>query len=370
MTRFLNSIDSWLGSIFESIKSAAHVQTDQLACYRVVFGALLLSYFMPSWSWLADTPPAMFKPYFFSFANLTDSHLPNLAYKSADILAILFTLMITLGIRARVALYGMFILSSVFYSYYYSFGKIDHHTTILIFTYLILAQTNSGTRFALIKDKEVSIAKQDSAIALLAIIICFGFFSAGLPKLLKWVDFDLNSIGFLSWFYPSYFLEKNQMFLAPYVFQIPTIVLECMDYIAAIFEVSGFFFLIKGKKQWLFFLTTACVFHLANLLLLNIDFSLNLLAYAIFIAAPIIFGIFQKHKLNLLKYKIAVFAFFIVIAFIRLLCLFLDISWAFSNYDAVNIVVKNYINLIIWVFAILSGYIIIKQKRGPTITSC
>lgn len=370
MILFLNSIDNWLASVFESVKSSTHVETNHLAIYRVVFGALLLCYFLPSWSWLANTPPAFFKPYFFSFANLAENHLPNLVYRSADILAILFILMITLGIRAKAAFYGMFALSAVFYSYSYSFGKIDHHTTILSFSYLIFAQTNSGTKFALFKDKENSITTQNKAIALLGILICFGFFSAGLPKVLKWIDFDLNSSGILSWFYPAYFLEKNQMFLASYVFHIPALLLECMDYLASIFEVSGFFFLLKGKKYWVFFLTTACVFHLANLLMLNIDFTLNLSAYGMFITAPIFFSILQKYHANLLNYKFAIIVFFISIAIFRIFLLVFDMSWMFSNYDAINIVVKNYINLFFWIFAILCGCIIMRTTKGPTITSC
>lgn len=363
MIQFLNSIDSWLGTLFEAIKSATYVKTDHLAYYRVVFGILLLCYFLPSWSWLADTPPALFTPYFFSFANLTDNHLPNLVYFIADILAILFILMITLGIRAKVAFYGMFVLSSICYSYYYSFGKIDHHTTILIFTYLIFARTNAGTKFALFKDAKIATATQNNAIALLAIFICFGFFSAGFPKLLKWIDFDLNSSGILTWFYPSYFLEKNQMFLAPYVFKLPAILLECMDYVAAIFEISGLFFLLKGKKYWVFFLSTACVFHLANLLLLNIDFSLNLLAYGIFISAPILYEIFQKYHTFFLKYKNFIIAFLSAIALVRLLFIISDISWMFSSYDSVNFILKNYINLLLWVFAILCGYLILISKK-------
>lgn len=367
MIRFLNSIDSWLGSVFESIKSATYIKTDHLAMYRLVFGALLLCYFLPSWSWLADTPSAFFTPYFFSLANLTENHLPNWAYRSADVLAIVFTLMIALGIRAKVAFYGMFVLSSVFYSYYYSFGKIDHHTTILIFTYLMLAQTNSGTKIALFKDKKISTNTQNIAIALLAILICFGFFSAGLPKLLKWIDFDLNSSGILFWFYFSYFLEDHQMFLAPSVFHIPAVLLECLDYTAAIFEVSGFFFLLKGKKTWVFYLTIACVFHLANLLFLNIDFSLNLLAYGVFIAAPVLYNVFQKYQTPILKYKVMIIVFFIAIALIRLLLYVLDISWMFSNYDSVNFVVKNYINLFLWIFGIIGGYAILRRHKSSNL---
>ena len=36
-------------------------------------------------------------------------------------------------------------------------------------------------------------------IALMALLVAFGFFSAGLPKALKWIDFDLSTSGVRSW---------------------------------------------------------------------------------------------------------------------------------------------------------------------------
>ena len=209
------------------------------------FGLLLLLYFLPSWAWIGAIPPAFFDPNILSLSNLSNGYLPGFIYKIADITGIVLGVMITLGIRTRIALIFMFTLCTFFYSYTYSLGKIDHDTSFLIFTFLILAFTNSGSHKALLKDKKVSIKTQSLAISILAIMICFGFFTSGISKFINWIDFDLSTSGFLFWFNNGYFLENSNMFLAPYVFDIPILVLEFMDYFAAIFEISAFIFLLN-----------------------------------------------------------------------------------------------------------------------------
>lgn len=39
----------------------------------------------------------------------------------------------------------------------------------------------------------------------LGILIAFGFLTAGWAKAFSWIDFDLTTSGFLSWFYSGYF---------------------------------------------------------------------------------------------------------------------------------------------------------------------
>jgi len=312
-------------------------------------------------------PPAFFNPFVFSLANLSDGHLPSYMYILADSLAILFSLFIVIGLYTRFALFGMFMLNSIFYSYYYSFGKIDHHTTILIFAFLTLAFTNMGTIMAMRKDKSLSMETQKNALAILAIIVCFGFFSGGFPKLLKWVDFDLNTSGFLFWFYPGYLLSHNQAFLSSYVFQIPSFLLECMDYAAALFETSAFIFLFRGKRSWLIYLMLACIFHLANQLILNIDFTLNVLTYGVFLVAPIIHLTIQKTK-SFIRPLFAI-GLVILIAIAKLIFVLIDESFQFLNYDSIDTSIKNWINLIIWIFTIACSLHIIQKLKQLTIKS-
>ncbi|MCO4822649.1 MAG: hypothetical protein KC469_11310 [Flavobacteriaceae bacterium] len=344
------------------IEASTNVSKNSLPYFRVIFGSLMLLYFLPSWSWINDIPPAFFDPQVVSLAYLFNGILPDFFYISADITVIVLFVLIILGIRTRIALITMFILSAFFYSFTYSFGKIDHNTSFLIFTYLVLAFTNSGTDLAILKDKKLSKKTESLALILLSLIICFGFFSAGISKFIRWIDFDLSTSGFLSWFNTGYFLGDSEMLLAPYVFNIPVFILEILDYITPLFELSAVMFLLNGKKSWFIFLLIACIFHISTLLLLNIDFTLNILTYSIFLLTPLFNRCnFQSKKYHL---RIRIFVYFILlIALIKIALVIIDEQVPFSNFLSISQNTTNYINLFLWIMTIgLSSYILKNPK--------
>ncbi|WP_394749082.1 hypothetical protein [Spongiimicrobium salis] len=366
MTPFLDSIEAFLKRIFERIEQATAVSTEQLACFRVFFGLLMLVYFLPSWSWLNDVPPAFFNPRIFSFAYLTDGYLPDIIYLLCDILAIILLVCITLGIFTRKALLAMFVLSSILFSYALSFGKIDHYTNLFLIAYPALAFTNSGTRFALKKDKELSSATQARVLALLGIAIAFGFFTAGIPKLLYWVDFDLSSSGFLFWFYGVFLKDQHQYLLSPYVFKLPYYVFEAMDYLAAIFEVVGFFFLYKGRKFWRMYLTIACTFHFLNLLTLNYGFTLNSLCFGIFIVAPVLALLYRKYNSFLQQYANYFILTILGIALLKtVFLLWNNTGFRYHGYGPL-LHLEHMVDLFLWSLTIFCGVYLLRSKSKST----
>ncbi|MGI9551688.1 MAG: hypothetical protein ACR2MT_10840, partial [Aurantibacter sp.] len=166
----MNSIEVILGRFFRRVEMATYVSTAQLACFRIFFGALMLLYFLPSWSWLKNVPPAFFNPGILSFAYLTDNFLPSFVYVSLDITVVILLLFITLGVHTRKCLLLMYVISGILFSYSFSLGKIDHYTNLFLFTYPVLAFTNSGTRFALIRDKLLRQGIQERSLAAFGII--------------------------------------------------------------------------------------------------------------------------------------------------------------------------------------------------------
>ena len=363
MKRFFYFTNRTSEVFLNRVLRSSYVSNSELSAYRMLFGFLLLIYFLPSWTWLKDTPPAFFDPHILSFAYLTDNHLPPVFYKGADILMILFLVMVTIGVWSRAALIGIFVLCSIFYSYAYSYGKIDHHTSILIFTFFLLAFTNCGSRFALMKDKTVPDSVQRVALGIVSIVICFGFFSAGITKCIKWIDFDLDTSGFLSWFNLQYFLDdKNKYFLMEYVFHLPKLVLELMDYTAAVFEVSGFFFLLRGKRSWLTFLFMASIFHCLTLILINIDFTLALLVYGIFLISPFLKRFLKKENGSLKKLR---YFFYGIIGWgiIKIAFILFKVDDFVLNYHSIAYESKLYINLFLTIlFIITSGYFLFGKK--------
>lgn len=298
----MSSIEGFLKHFYQRIKASVAVNDTAMAFFRIFFGLSMITTFLPSWSWLGDVPPAFFKPRPLSVAYLTDGHLPQALYLFFDLFIIVLFVFLILGFFTRATLLTLFVLSSVLYSFSYTFDKIDHYTTVLMFTYLCMAFTNSGTHFALRKDKLLSSDTQSRALASLALIICFGMFTAGFPKFINWVDFDLGTSGFLHWFYPGYFNVENNKLLTPFVFGAPPILFEFLDYTAAIFEITGFYFLWKGKKHWVFYIMIATLFHLANLFVLNIDFTQNVICYAIFIIPTMFYRYYEKYAAVCKKY--------------------------------------------------------------------
>ncbi len=140
--------------------------------------------------------------------------------------------------------------------------------------------------FALKPDKRNRFHSLSSA--LLGISLSFGMFTAGLEKLVRWVDFDLSTNGVLRWFYGGYFTLDRQDLLADAVLHFPPLLLEIMDYSAVIFELTPFVCLYLGRAFWKGWILVACTFHLANVCLLNIAFNHHIPIYLAFFLFPLL----------------------------------------------------------------------------------
>jgi len=367
MIPFITYIDALLHGFFKRVNESTAITTLQLACFRIFFGATLLVYFLPSWSWLKDVPPAFYNPRVLSFAALTDAY-PSFAILAAtDLVVILLLLCITLGIYARVALLLMFVVSSIFFSYSFTLGKIDHYTNLFLFAYIVLAFTNSGTQLALVKDKKVSTVTQTRALSTMGIIIAFGYLTAGILKCARWIDFDLTTSGFLDWFYGSYFKDDHQYLLAGYVFKIPVFFYELADYTVAILEVSGFIFLWKGRKYWRIFLVLCGTFHLLSLLTLNLGFTLNVLCYGIFLIAPLLSQLYLKRKEFYTTYSSYFCIALTIIALLKIGFTLAD-SPIYNYHDFGTFqALEHNVDAFLWTFTIVSGIYLLRPRNNSPV---
>ena len=216
-----------------------------------------------------------------------DGFLSPSFYIFLDLTNILLFCMLTLGVRTRISLILLFLINYTGYSFEFSFGKIDHEVHLYLITLLTLIFTNCGTKSALIKDKVLNSNVQKWSISLLCIFIAFGFFTAGIPKFIRWVDFDINEIGILDWFFKGYYTYDRTNLLAENVLTTPYWVFEFLDYLAPTLEILGFVFLLWSRRLWRIFLIIISSFHMGNMLLLNIEFALNITCYGIFIISTI-----------------------------------------------------------------------------------
>ncbi len=274
------SIEHGLARLYGRIHRATE-SSSELALFRIFFGAFLLLFQAPHYSWVATAPRGFFYPPQVSVAALHSDFLPSPFFYAGEYAALVLILCITVGVRARMCGLALVVLHLYLSNFRYSFGKIDHDIMLWL-TLLCLSFSNWGTRYALIKDRKKDGKYQRWALTLLAIFICFGMLTAGLNKL-PWVDFDVSTGGFLSWFYHAYHNNDHTHLLAPLIFKVPPHWFEVGDYAAVLFETTGFLFLLAGRRYWRAWLLTACMFHLFNALVVNIPFHIHVPVYGVFL---------------------------------------------------------------------------------------
>ncbi|WP_420600855.1 hypothetical protein [Flagellimonas sp.] len=362
MSGTLSYIDNFLGNIFERIKRNSAVDTQSLAYFRIFIGIFMLAHYLPEWIWFGDAPQGFFQPHMFTAAYLWDGFWDKSFYVLLDSLNILLFIMVTLGIRTRVSFLLLFIINYIGYSFEFSFGKIDHEIHLFLIVLITCVFTNIGTKSAFLKDKKINPNVQKWALALLSIYIAFGFFTAGLPKFLRWVDFNANEIGFLDWFYKGFFTYDRSLLLAKSVFKTPYIVFEIADHLAPTIELISFVFLLGSKRAWRIYLVILCFFHMGNTLLLNIEFALNITCYGIFLIGPVLshfksyFPKGRKAK-NMLLGLVAVLAIYQVGKRIY----YWDYTYEVGYYSEKFIVDSN-ISIVMWIITILMGFYTIRKK--------
>lgn len=305
MSRFISYIDLGMARTFEQVKLSCRVDDLSLACFRTFFAWYILLFDAPFFLWMASVPQGFFSPPILSFANLFDDFLPVIWFYAGDLLSLGLLGCVALGIRARLTGRLLAVTVIFFSGFQYGFGKIDHD--ILVWVSLLgLSFTNWGTRLALVPDRPVSVDRQATALGLIGVFIAYGLLTAGLEKAFNWMDFNLQTSGFLRWFYNGYFNLGRQALLMPFVFDVPMLLIELGEYMAVLFEISGFYFLIRSPRLWRIWLLTACIFHFGNTLVLNISFYIHVVVYGLFLLTPVFRQIVSGliHTSNKAKYRL------------------------------------------------------------------
>lgn len=282
----MKKLSNWLNKINEIVwlRIFKHIELNarSISIFRIIFGLFLLFFNTPTYGWIREAPETFFNPPIISIAFLFNHFPPDSTLLLFDLAVIISLLCITIGIKARVFTIVFFIINILGDSFLYSFGKIDHE---ILLTALVGCMVFSGwgRYYAVWPDKALRIDSADKSLALLAVFICFGMFTAGSLKALRWIDFDFSTGGFLSWYYRGFFTLDRTFLLAPTIQYIPVWLFEFADYLAVIFELSPFILLLKSRKSWLWWLFFACGFHLINTFILNISFHFHFVVYLAFV---------------------------------------------------------------------------------------
>jgi hypothetical protein len=251
-------------------------------CLRILFGLFCLLIVAPYTYWVGDAPPTFFAPPRISVMALASGFPSTLVMWLADILYLVLSCCVLLGIRARLATFSLVMVGTLSSNAAMSFGKIDHDAMLWAFLFC-MGFSGWGRTLALVPDKPSRLDRPDRALALMAVCLGFAMSIVGIYKARGWVDFNLETNGFLSWFVHGYFVYGRDALLANQVPSIPPLGLELMDYAGVAFESSCFVALLIGRRAWRCWILAACLFHLVNVLTLNIPFLQNLPIYLAFV---------------------------------------------------------------------------------------
>jgi hypothetical protein len=267
--------------LWTKIERSTSTSIESLSVFRIVAGIFLLVMLMPNFAWVSEVPQAFFNPPVFSIVNITSGFPPKWVFITFDVLLIVFALLITLGVKSRFSTAAFLVIYIIGSNYKFSFGKIDHSFVLCMGVLFCCAFSNWGHKLALVPDKVRNGKMNKLTLPLLAILICFGFFTAGFEKAIAWINFDLNTNGSGSWYYTQ---AKTSFLLTPFVPRIlPFVGFKVMDFIAVIFELIPLFLLLHSKRAWLLWLSAACLFHVLNILIFNISFLSFIIVYIAFI---------------------------------------------------------------------------------------
>lgn len=361
MRKFINLIRPWNTRFWDKVITNTIRSDESLAIFRWIFGFYSLILFTPYYSWISSVPPGLFDPPLFSIAYLFDSFPGGIAFVLSDYICLIAILCITIGVKARLFTVILLLVKIFCLSFFFSFGKIDHNILENILL-LCMIFSNWGSNYALIPDKKFSEGLTNKALSLLAVFICFGMFSAGILKLVIWIDFDFKTSGFLTWYYRGYFNLGRTNFLAPYILELPRFSFELFDYLAALFEVSGFIMLLKSRKSWFIWLMVACFFHLSNTLILNIPFLEHSIVYAAFLNFSS--KKIEPNKINIILKRVAFSAPIILFMLHIVFKLNGTASGFFLGTEYENqIILKLYFGVFIWISLILFFAIQLKKIK-------
>lgn len=311
-------------SIWKRISKNVEVPSEALNVFRIIVAIWILLFHFESFSWLGTLPDYLMKEPILSGANIFRSYPDVRIFYFLDFIRLLCLLFLLLGIKARISGVIFFCITIFCKSFQYTLGSIEHDF-LLFFLIFVMSFSNWGTGYALVPDRKLNWLEDKYYLAIFAIVLCWGMFTAGLMKGLIWVDFDVNTSGFSRWLTEGYFIMERNRFLTEYMLSVDWRVLEIMDYVAVIFELIPFALIMISRRAWLIWILVAIIFHITNILVLNINFITHFLVYALFIN----WSAFRFKMQIVTKNYLSVFGFLLIVVFILR---FIDVFFG-SNYQ-------------------------------------
>ncbi len=268
--------DRW---IFTSFPMGA----EAMGLYRMLFALYLLIWGVPNFEWIGYSPDAFFNPPTYSLAALFTGFPPYWFLQGLSIFIVLLCLMLLFGWYTRLVSIGLFIAIVIGKSFSFSYGLIGQDLIVWMVP-LLMSFANWGSKFSIDTKRNASPSNGNTTwpITMMALLLGFGMFSAGLPKLLGgWLD--LSTQATRGHFFTQYYVIGDLKLLSSWFLGITNVIVwETMDWGAVLFEML--FLAAVIKPRWFrFWLLLAVGFHTVTFLSFNISFHFQYIVYLLFI---------------------------------------------------------------------------------------
>ncbi len=279
--RLATAFDRW---IFDSFR----VTPQGLALYRIAYALFVLLVVSPGhgprtrFGALGTFPDAFFLPPPGPM-RLLGGFPPPWFFEALTLALTVSAAALLVGYRTRWASVGIGVLFLVANGFLYSFGKINH-TMLFDLVPLVMTFSGWGAAYSVDRLQGRSAGRRVAAwpLTLLALVVGFGMFTAGFPKLIGgWLDPSTHATyGHLI---KQMAVRGRAELLAPFFASLESALFwEALDYATVAFEV-GFLFAIFHPRTTRLFAALAVLFHLGILLMLNLAFAINMITYAAFL---------------------------------------------------------------------------------------
>ncbi|NIJ54963.1 hypothetical protein FHS68_004150 [Dyadobacter arcticus] len=270
-------------------QNSYYINAHYLGLTRVLYCVVIISFIgLPSYTWLGGALDYFFSPPTASLARIFHGFPGYPFFYALTLLNVIFFFLMFLGFHARWTSLLFSLTSILGHNFWYSFGKIDH-LLLWIIAPIFLGFAGWGDHFSVesLSKRPPKLTDHNSQhnnsllIFLLAMTIGFSMFTAGVQKLLSgWPNWHSEAVRFH--LIKNYFSLDREELLSSWFLHIHNHILwKVMDYSALLLEL-GFLFSIIHVRIFRSFIAVAVVFHFIVLLMYNIPFYSNIIAYMIF----------------------------------------------------------------------------------------
>ena len=253
-----------------------------LGFYRIIYSACALL-ILPSITWLAEYPDSLIQPPPGPFQLLSGFPSPAVLIV-LEVLRAFTLVLLGLGVWTRLMSIAVAVMLLITYGLTYSLGKIDH-TILLVLVPLILAFANWGSRLSIdaLRGEQGALPQPQWPLRLLAFAIGLSFFAAAGVKIATgWLS--LNTQAAQGHFLIRYLIEGRTSWLAETASNLNlSPAWELLDWLTVVIELA----VLATLPWWRAFRTAlalTAVFHLGVLLLMDIAFAWNIVAYGAFVS--------------------------------------------------------------------------------------